>query len=166
MAIDFNRGKEEVKLPTRKKDVTYKMTILKACRFDVDIANELKPFYSKQVPKHDNRDIDLNRLWHFIHGVMDRGDCYKSRYYKKAPKMFYNRDYMVNFKELGTIEDVPLKLVLEHMSYLETSFDGWALLKFEKNDRLAIHDKYRYKFVGIATGYLSSDIFIKYERVK
>lgn len=165
MAIDFNRGKEEVKLSTRKKEVTYKMTILQACRFDIDIAGELKPFYSKQVPKHDNKHIESNRLWWFILGIIERGDCYKGKYYKKAPKIFYNREYMINFKELGVIDDVPLELVLEHMPFLETFFDGWSLLKFEKHDKLAIHDKYKDRFVDIAIGCLSSDIFIKYERV-
>ena len=166
MAINFNKGKEEVKLPTRKKEVTYKMTILQACRFDVDIAYDLKPFYSKQVPKHDIKIINSNRLWWFILGIIERGDCYKGRYYKKAPKLFYNREYMINFKELGVIDDVPLELVLEHMPFLEASFDGWALLAFEKHDKLAIHDKYKDKFVDIAVGCLTSDIFIKYERVK
>lgn len=145
----------------------YKVTFYKITDFDSD--EPLVLFSSAQVPKHKDRHVRTNRLYFYIWNIMDRVQCYKSKYYDKAPKVFYNRHYLVNYVELGSIDNVTTDILNEVMPYVDSDmcgFDGWAFLPLEKYSRFVEHETYKDTCKKIIGENIPFNIFIKYERIQ
>ena len=145
----------------------YKVTFYKITDFD---SNEpLVLFSTTQVPKHKDSHVRTNRLYFYLWNIMDRVQCYKSKYFDKAPKVFYNRHYLVNYVELGSIDNVPLDILNEVMPYVDSAmcgFDGWAFLPLEKYRMFVEHATYKDTCSKIIGDNIPFDIYIKYERIQ